>query len=59
MVDSYDCTTETMMLYSNYIPIKKKKPIMLLQWSRTAVLESRVLCGSKTEELSVCSECGG
>ena len=30
---------------------------MLLQWSRTAVLESRVFCGSKTEELGVCSEC--
>ena len=56
MIDWHDCTTETTMLYSNYIPIKRK-PIMLLQWSRTAVLESRVFCGSKTEELGVCSEC--
>ena len=59
MVDSHYCPKETTMVYSNDIPIKKKNPIMLLQWSRTTVLESRVFYGSKTEELGVCSECGG
>jgi hypothetical protein len=46
------------MSYSNYIPIKKKTYYAVAVVQDSCV-ESRVFWGSKTEELSVCSECGG